>query len=145
MENGINLKVIWFDEVEDLLEVLFSCSNGYFSGQANIYVTHVALSRLASTLNGFPSCSDDSRDFELGTFDPEYADGGVRMHFHRLDSAGHAAVDVKLRGDACKALGEIESVALRIPIEAAAVDIFVRQLRTIGKTIGASASLHKAK
>jgi len=67
------------------------------------------------------------------------------MHFHGLDSVGHAAVDVKLRGDACEGLGEIESVALRIPIEAAAVDTFVRQLRTIGKTIGAGASLHKAK
>jgi hypothetical protein len=53
VENGIILKVIWFDEVEDLLEVLFSCSNGYFSGEANIYVTHVVLSTLASTLNGF--------------------------------------------------------------------------------------------
>jgi hypothetical protein len=67
------------------------------------------------------------------------------MHFRGLDSVGHAAVDVKLRGDACKALGEIESVALRIPIEAAAVDNFIRQLGTIGKTIGASASLNKAK
>jgi hypothetical protein len=145
VENGINLEVIWFDEVEDLLEVLFSCSNGYFSGQAEIYVTRDALSKLANALNGFPSYPNDSRDFELGTFSPEHADGGVRMHFHVLDSVGHAAVDVKLRGDACKALGEIESVALRIPLEAAAVDTFIRQLRTIGKTIGASASLHKAK
>jgi hypothetical protein len=145
VENGINLEVIWFDEVEELLEVLFSCSNGYFSGQAEIYVTHEVLSKLANGLNGFPSYPNDSRDFELGTFNPEHADGGVRMHFHGLDSVGHAAVDVKLRGDACKALGEIESVALRIPIEAAAVDNFIRQLRTIGKTIGASASLHKAK
>jgi hypothetical protein len=143
--NGIDLKVIWFDEVEDLLEILFCCSNGYFSGQAEIYVTHVALAKLANTLSGFPSCPNDSRQFELGTFSPEHADGGVRMHFHGLDSVGHAAVDVKLRGDACEGLGEIESVALRIPIEAAAVDNFVRQLRTIGKTIGASASLHKAK
>jgi hypothetical protein len=145
VENGINLKVIWFDEVEDLLELLFSCSNGYFSGQAEIYVTRDVLSKLANGLNGFPSCPNDSREFELGTFNPEHADGGVRMHFHALDSVGHAAVDVKLRGDACKALGEIESVALRIPIEAAAVDNFIRQLRTIDKTTGAGASLHKAK
>lgn len=145
MENGINLEVIWFDEVENLLEVVFSCSNGYFSGQAEIYVTYDVLSKLANALSGFPSYPNDSRDFELGTFNPEHADGGVQMHFHGLDSVGHAAADVKLRGDACKALGEIESVALRIPIEAAAVDNFIRQLRTIGKTIGASASLHKAK
>ena len=145
MGNGIDLKVIWFDEVEDLSEIWFCCSNGYFSGQAENYVTHVALAKLANTLSGFPSCPNDSRHFELGTFSPEHADSGVRMHFHGLDSVGHAAVDVKLRGDACEGLGEIESVALRIPIEAAAVDTFVRQLRTISKTIGAGASLHKAK
>jgi hypothetical protein len=67
------------------------------------------------------------------------------MRFYRLDSAGHAAVDVRLRGDACKALGEIESVALRIPIEAAAIDNFIQELRTLGKTMGASAFLRKAK
>jgi hypothetical protein len=32
VENGIGLEVIWFDEVEDILEVVFRCSNGYFSG-----------------------------------------------------------------------------------------------------------------
>jgi hypothetical protein len=143
VENGITLKVIWFDE--DLLEVLFSCSNGHFSGQAEIYLAHDAPSKLADALRRFPSSPTDSRDFELGTFNPEHAGGGVWMHFYRLDSAGHAAVDVKLRGEACKTLGEFESVALRIPVEAAAVDNFIQQLGAIGKTIGASASLHKAK
>jgi hypothetical protein len=103
VENGIDLKVIWFDEVEDLLEILFCCSNGYFSGQAEIYVTHVALAKLANTLSGFPSCPKDSRHFELGTFSSEHADGGVRMHFHGLDSVGHAAVNVKLRGTLARA------------------------------------------
>ena len=81
MGTGINLKVIWFDEVEDLLEVVFSCSNGYFSGQAEIYTSRDDLWQLASTLRGFPSRSDDSRSFELGTFDPAHADGGARMNF----------------------------------------------------------------
>jgi hypothetical protein len=142
VEKGINLEVIWFDQ--DLLEVLFSCSNGYFSGQAQIYMSHDTPSELATGLSGFPSSPADSREFELGTFNPNHADGGVRMRFFRSDSAGHAAVDVKLRGDACKALGEIESVALRIPIEAASVDSFIRQLRTIDKTMGATASLDHA-
>jgi hypothetical protein len=140
---GITLEVIWFDE--HALAVLFRCSNGYFSGQAEIYLADDAASKLADGLRGFPSSSTDSRDFELGSFNPEHADGGVRMHFYRLDSAGHVGVDVKLRGDACKSLGEIESVALRIPIEAAAVDNFIEQLRSIDKTVGASASLYKAK
>jgi hypothetical protein len=144
VEDGINLKVIWFDEVEDFLEVVFSCSNGYFSGQAEIYTSCNDLSELANTLAGFPSRPDDSRNFELGTFNPAHADGGARMHFYCEDVAGHAVVDVQLRAGACKGMGETQSVALRIPIQAAGVDDFVRQLRGMGKTIGVSASLRRA-
>jgi hypothetical protein len=143
VENGINLEVIWFDEVEDLLEVVFRCTNGYFSGRAEIYVSQDVLSKLANTLSGFPSRPDDFRDFELGTFNPKYADGGARMHFYCSDAAGHAVVEVKLRGDACNGMGEVESVALRIPIQAAAVDNFIQQLKALGKTLGASASLRQ--
>lgn len=100
MENGISLEVIWFDEVEDLLEVVFSCSNVYFSGQAEIYVSCDGLSKLADDISGFPSHKGDSRNFELGTFNPEHADGGARLRFFCKDSAGHAVVEVKLRGDA---------------------------------------------
>jgi hypothetical protein len=86
MENGISLEVIWFDEVEDLLEVVFRCANGCFSGQAEMYITSDALSRLAKALSGFPSRPDDFRDFELGTFSPKHADGGARMHFYCSDA-----------------------------------------------------------
>ena len=66
------------------------------------------------------------------------------MHFFCADGAGHAVVEVKLRGDACRVLGEMESVALRIPIQAAGVDEFIKQLRGVGKTLGASANLPQA-
>lgn len=145
MENGINLRVIWFDEVEDLLEVVFRCSNGYFAGQAEIYVSRDKLSKFVDTLSGFPSRPNDSRDFELGTFNPDHADGGARMHFFCEDAAGHAVVEVQLRDGACRGLGEIQSVALRIPIQAAGVDDFIKQLRGVGKTIGASALLRQTK
>lgn len=144
MENGINLKAIWFDEVEDLLEAVFSCSNGYFSGQADVYVSCDHLSELANALVGFPSRPDDSRNFELGTFNPAHADGGARMYFYCEDAAGHAVVEVQLRSGACKGMGEMQSVALRIPIQAAGVDDFVKQLRDMGKVIGASAYLQQA-
>ena len=62
------------------------------------------LSEFADALIRFPSRPDDSRDFELGTFNPDHADGGARMHFFCADAAGHAVVEVKLRGDACRAL-----------------------------------------
>jgi hypothetical protein len=143
LENGIKLEVIWFDEVEDFLEVVFSCSNGYYSGQSEIYVTCDGLLKLANALRGFPASAGDCRDFELGTFNPDHARGGARMHFFCKDAAGHAAVDVKLRGDACKGLGELQSVALRIPIQAPAVDDFIKQLHSVGKTIGANAFLRQ--
>jgi len=97
---------------------------------------------MAEALSGFPSHTADSRNFELGTFNPNYAGGGIRMHFYCRDSVGHAAVDVKLRGGACVALGEVESVALRIPVEAAAIDAFLVQVRGMDtKEIGANARL----
>src|SRR6266702_2762753 len=102
------------------------------------------LSEFADSFTRFPSRPDDSRDFELGTFNPDHADGGARMHFFCADAAGHAVVEVGLRGDGCRALGEMQSVALRIPIQAAGVDEFLRQLRGIGKTLGASAHLPQA-
>jgi hypothetical protein len=139
--NGITLEVIWFDN--DMTEVLLRCSNGYFSGQAEIYLANDGFEGIAQTLRGFPSTPSDSRDIGIGTFNPEHADGGARMHFHCLDSPGHAAVDVQLRGDGSKGLGEVQSVALRIPIEAAAIDRFIQELRAIDKTVGARATLHQ--
>ena len=143
MELGITIKVIWSDE--DLIEILFSCSNGYFAGHAEIYLSHDKTSELAEALSGFPTSATDSRDLELGTFNPTHADGGAHMRFSCLDSIGHAQVVVKLRGGACKGLGEPESVALRIPVEAAAIDFFVRQLKAMDTASGASAHLTMAK
>jgi hypothetical protein len=36
---------------------------------------------------------------------------------------------VKIRTEDCAAFGELQSAALRIPVEAAAIDEFVNQLR----------------
>ena len=140
MKNGIEFTVIWADQ--DVSKLQVTCSNGSFSGSANIYIGHDALTTMAHTLSGFPSHSTDSRNFELGTFDLSYAGGGIRMHFFCRDSVGHAAVDAKLRSAGCLALGEVESVALRIPIEAAAIDSFLPQLRELdANELGATACL----
>jgi hypothetical protein len=137
VENGIYLEVIWFDQ--DVIEIVLSCSNGRFSGQAEIYLSHDGLLEFAGRLRGFPQSVSDSRTFELGTFNPSHADGGVRMKFSCRDSTGRAVVEIRLRGDACEALGEPESVALRIRIESAAIDSFVQQLAAVDSTIGAGA------
>jgi hypothetical protein len=142
VENGICFEVIWFDL--DMIEVVVGCSNGHFSGRAEVYLNHCDLPQLADSLRGFPTSGSDLRSVELGTFDPSHADGGVIMGFSCLDSRGHAVVEVKLRGDACRALGEPESVALRIPIEPAGLDSFLLQLMAIDNTIGGRAFLPMA-
>ena len=142
VESGIHLEVIWFDQ--DLIEILLSCSNGRFSGQAEIYLSHRDLPELADGLRGFPRNVSDSRNFELGTFNPNHADGGIRLKFSCSDSTGRAVVEIRLRGDACEALGELESVALRMPVEPAGIDSFVQQLTTIDTTIGQGAVLPMA-
>lgn len=142
-KGGIEIEVFWSDQ--QLVEFQFRCSNGRFCGTAQIYLNHDDLPRIADSLEGFPQTASDSRDLELGTFDPVYADGGVRLHCYCKDSVGHAVIEVKLRGDACKGLGEPESVALNLPIEAAGLDSFLRQVRALDtQEIGASAVLPMA-
>jgi hypothetical protein len=114
MQTGIEVEVVWWDQ--DVIKYRFACCNGRFSGQAEIYLNHSEVAKIADALRGFPSRADDSRNFELGTFDSQCAGGGVKLHFYCLDSVGHAAVEVSLRCDGCKGLGDVESVALRIPL-----------------------------
>jgi hypothetical protein len=67
------------------VEVVFRCTNGRISGQAELYVTCDVLSKLAKTLRGFRP-SDDPRVFELGTFNETR--WWAQMHFYRSDAAG---------------------------------------------------------
>jgi hypothetical protein len=54
-------------------------------------------------------------------------------------------MEVMVRGDGCEGLGQPESVALLLPVEAAAIDSFVAQLRSIDtEEIGAAAFLPMA-
>ncbi|HTA47532.1 MAG TPA: hypothetical protein VK789_34060 [Bryobacteraceae bacterium] len=144
MEKGISWEVIWFDFDQKLIEIAFACSNGQFSGTCEVYVGRDKLPELANTLKGFPLSGSDTRSVELGTFDPKYADGGVKMDFYCSDSRGHSIVEIKLRGDGCKALGAVESVALRIPIEPSGLDSFLAQVIAAGTGIGSKAFLPMA-
>ena len=82
LENGISWEVIWFDFDQKVIEIVFACSNGRFSGTCEVYLSRDELSELADTLKGFPLSGNDTRSVELGTFDPKYADGGVKMNFY---------------------------------------------------------------
>jgi hypothetical protein len=142
MEKGIRFEVIWFDE--DVTEIMAECSNGRFQGTAGIYLARNEHLDIANVFSGFPSCVNDSRTIEVGTFNPAHAGGGLRVELRCADSSGHVLADIKLRGHDCSALGEVESVALRLHLEPASIDLFVQQLKTMKVTAGAGAFLTAA-
>ncbi|MGC2620607.1 MAG: hypothetical protein WA414_16290 [Acidobacteriaceae bacterium] len=127
-----------------MIEYRVRCSNGFFCGDVTMYANHDDLRKAADILNGFPLDRGDSRALELGTFQPHTAGGGIQAEFYCVDSVGHAIVSVKLRDDACKSMGEAQSVCLQIPVEAGAIDSFVSQARSIVCATGKNAHLQMA-
>ncbi|OQY80099.1 MAG: hypothetical protein B6D41_21640 [Chloroflexi bacterium UTCFX4] len=99
-----------------------------FSGETDMYVYESDLFDLAQTLKGFPSHIKDVRDFELGNFNPKFASGGIRFHFHCVDGMGHVEVDVEIRTDTYLS-GHAQYASFFIAVEPAAIDNFVSELQ----------------
>jgi hypothetical protein len=125
---GIEFEVVWFDL--HAIEYQVVCSNGSFTGTAKMYLNHDGLQNAANTLSGFPSSTTDLREVEFGTFGSEVTGGGIHMSFYCVDSVGHAVVFVKLRADGCKGFSEPQFVSLYVPVEAGAIDTFVKQAQS---------------
>lgn len=139
---GIDFEVVWRDQ--DVTEYRVRCSNGFFSGDVNVYANDGDLLKAADLLSGFPRDAKDSRSFELGTFESDSAGGGIQADFQCIDSVGHAIACVQLRGDGCRRMGEAQSVCLQIPVVAGSIDSFVSQARSTRNESSAKAHLQMA-
>lgn len=139
MDHGIELQVVWFDE--DLTELQVRATNGRFAGCVLLYCAHEEIRQQADILEGFPVTIEDSRALELGSFDPEFAGGGMRLLFRCRDRAGHVAVDVQLRSDRFESGTVLELANFALDVEPAAIDRFVKQLRSVEPSVGAEARL----
>ena len=142
MKSGIRISVLYNDE--HLLELRVSASNGIFAGQAGVYADSHTLTEFAGALEGFPNGRDDAREFELGTFDENYAGGGVGFRFFCVDSARHALTQVRLYADSRREADVNDLATLHIPVEAAAIDSFIEELRHIAGKTGEVAALEAA-
>jgi hypothetical protein len=129
MDTGFEFLGIYSDL--DVMEVRISAWNGSFGGVARVYVELGGLEDAASALRGFPRDPADTREVTFGTFDRQFAGGGVSLKFYCHDSAGHAFVESKI-ASVYDLAGPAQSVLLTLPVEAAAVDSFVDQLRKLG-------------
>ena len=126
---GIEFEVLWLDQ--DVVKYQVTCSNGSFCGATRMYLAQHDLSKTAQILSGFPSDIKDTRDVQLGAFEPTAAGGGIHMSFRCIDSIGHAVALVRLRADGCKGPAEPETVCLYVPVEAGSIDSFVSEARSI--------------
>jgi hypothetical protein len=129
MDIGFRFEVIYKDS--DLLEVRVSAWNGAFGGTADVYVGIGQLEETAAKLKGFPKHPSDTREIMLGSFDPKMAGGGASMQFYCTDASGHAYVESKIKSNSLPGK-PVQCVILLLPIEAAAVDSFVNELRLLG-------------
>jgi hypothetical protein len=125
MEHGVEFQIYW--SANDLLDLRVAAWNGLFGGVAGIYIGIGDLQAVATQLRGFPNSPADERGIELGSLERKYAGGGIRMRFHCVDGAGHAYVEITIDSN-CTTGGTVETVVMTVPIEAAAVDVFVEGL-----------------
>ena len=125
MEPGITFRIVWGDQDCNLVEV--ALSNGRFAGLTEVYTELSGLKDLAGRLKGFPSNSREVREVSLGEFGRGTGGGAVKLRFTTADAAGHVVIEAELESDFDNA-GNAESVRLRIPTEASAIDSFIEQL-----------------
>ena len=124
-EVGLRVDVVWHDE--DVFIIRVSVWNGQFGGTAETYVAIGDLNEMAKKLSGFPRSPADAREIVVGSFGREFAGGAASMRFYCADSAGHAYVEVKIESE-FESAGVVQYVIISMPIEAAAVDLFVGDL-----------------
>ena len=137
MSRTLQFEVIYFDD--DLLELRIRAANTAFSGETSLYATHSAPQTLADQIRDFPRSADDVREWELGTFDPNYAGGGVKGKLRCTDRSGHAVATVTLENrEEHQATG---MASIDVHFEAAELDAFVAELENLGAEAGKHAKL----
>ncbi len=129
-QKGIATQIVAAESVDlarnDVLNLRVSAWNGDFGGVAEIYEEVGDLHVAASNLRGFPNNPSDRREIIFGNFDRKCAAGGVSMRFHCVDGAGHAYVEASVDSNYQRG-----GVVLAMPVGAAAVDTFVRELERL--------------
>jgi hypothetical protein len=126
--HGIYLEVIWTDE--DLVELRVHAANENFSGTVDVYSWDEQIAKAAPTLAGFPTRSGDEREIEFGTGVPGHANGLARFRFRCTSGTGRAYAEVTL---VPRVLVEESqgTLTLAVQVEAAGVDLFVRDLESM--------------
>jgi hypothetical protein len=128
---GLEFQAIW-DDV-DLIDVRISAWNGTFGGVCCAYVGIGKLEEAAATLRGFPYNPSGTRELTFEGLGKGNARGDLGLRFYCSGGAGHAGMEAKIES-AYDLAGPPQSVVLALPIEAAAIKLFVDQRHRLGAT-----------
>lgn len=128
MGPGLEIAVVYSDD--DMFELRVRAANKAFSGEIYVYSTHSSPKELAGQIRGFPSSPDDTRSWELGTFDPKYAGGGSKGRLRCADRTGHALAEITLARHEDQS--DAATITLNFQFEPASLDRFVAQLEALG-------------
>ncbi len=134
-----SLTITIADPDVDYLGIEIRACNERFAGSTWVYASLDELTELAARIEGFPKSPQDERQFEFGSRDSGVAGGFCSFHFHCLDSAGHAAVEIEIEDNPCRYSGA--SAKFGFGVEAGDVDRFIENLRHLRHRIGVEAVL----
>jgi hypothetical protein len=136
---GVTFELLWSDV--DVVEVRISAWTGLFGGVADVYVGKDALGEMAAVIQGFPDRPLDRREVTFGSFGADSAGGAASFQFC-ADKVGRAHVESRIESGSADS---VQSVSLALPIEAAAVDSFVVELRRVAVQMAGRAHLNGAR
>ena len=130
MENEAHLTIerIWDDP--DMIELDVHVSNGYYTGETQVYTTEKEIIELRKELEGFPKTDDHRVEFSAGTRD-SYAFLSLRVY--AFGGRGTCAIHVCLESNVPTDFRPEEKfkIQLEMKFEPAALDRFLPQLERI--------------
>jgi hypothetical protein len=129
MTSGISIEIT--EPNENYLGSEIRAWNGRFSATTHLYLDAKDFLRVADCVAGFPNTVPDRREFSLGhQRGGGWGGGYCRMVFRTVAAVGAVDAEVEIEED----LRYSEStVTLLVPVEAAAVERFVAQLRQLAR------------
>ena len=133
MERCVRLSCPYHDI--HLVQFAASAWNGAFGGSTLFYANYGDLADAADILMGFPMNLQDTRELTFGDFKSESASGALALRLSCTDGAGHCRLQLTLQKSAN------ERVELCGPVEPAALDEFVKQMKSLNSSLVGSAVL----
>jgi hypothetical protein len=125
---GLEITLLWRDD--DVCDLRVSVWSGEFRAVTQLHSEVGCLEDLAEKLAGFPRNPGDAREAELGTFHRQLAGGGAKLKFFCADRAGHSYFECTIESET-DSRNVFQHARISMPVEAAAVDLFVRDLRRL--------------